>query len=161
MLSGPFTRPCSLRMTGAWMLQSRASQNPGTPAFPAMPAMPIGPGNPRGPRGPAMPSLGSAGWPGKPGEKMNIIEHETWTCKINPFESNPERKACKFVPLINGQFGFETAPTFQKLTFLSVTWWLSFVKLGQIPWPGGLTKCLSYPCAFTNTVCVVWLKLNT
>lgn len=71
-LVGLFTRPCSLRITGAWMLQSRASQNPGTPAIPTVPGWPTTPGKPRGPRGPSMPPLGSAGLPGEPAERKHV-----------------------------------------------------------------------------------------
>lgn len=65
-LRGPLTNPISLRTTGAWMLQSRASHTPGIPASPNMPGWPTGPGKPRGPRGPSIPSFGSTGWPGSP-----------------------------------------------------------------------------------------------
>ncbi len=65
-LRGPLTNPISLRTTGAWMLQSRASHTPGIPASPNMPGWPTGPGKPRGPRGPSIPSFDSAGWPGSP-----------------------------------------------------------------------------------------------
>lgn len=71
-LSGPFTRPCSFRITGAWMLQSRASHTPGTPASPAPPGWPIGPGYPRGPMGPLVPFFGWPGCPGKPVKKAII-----------------------------------------------------------------------------------------
>lgn len=95
-LTGPFTRPCSLRITGAWMLQSRASQNPGTPAIPTMPVWPTAPGKPRGPRGPSMPFLGSAGLPGKPATEeivkcINLIT-EMWSIISNIKQVSHELK---------------------------------------------------------------------